>query len=98
MSYELLIRRQAKADLRRGTRWYERQLPGLGREFVEEVDAALERIVENPLQYQIIYRDARRTQTHRFPYGIFYRVEQDDVIVFAIIHLHRDETIWQDRL
>ena len=97
MSYELVIRRQAKADLRRSARWYERQLFGLGRDFVAEVDAVVDRIVENPLQYQIIYRDIRRAQTHRFPYGLFYRIDGDTVILFAIVHLHRNQSIWKDR-
>lgn len=98
MSYRLLVRRQAKADLRRAARWYEKQLAGLGREFIAEVEAALNRIVENPLQYQPIYRETRRSQTHRFPYGIFYRIEESDIVVFAIVHLHRDDGSWRDRL
>ncbi len=98
MSYQLLVRRQAKADLRRAARWYEQQLLGLGREFVAEVDAVLDRVVENPLQYQAIYRDVRRALPRRFPYGVFYRIEGNDIVVFAIVHLHRDEDTWQDRL
>ena len=98
MSYRLLIRRQAKTDLRRATRWYEKQLPGLGRESIAEVEAMLNRIVENPLQYQTIYRETRRSQTRRFPYGIFYRIEDAHIVVFAIVHLHRDDSAWRDRM
>ena len=98
MSYELLIRRQAKADMRRAARWYEHQLLGLGREFVAEVDAVLDRVVENPFQYQAIHHDIRRALPRRFPYGVFYRIEGNDIVVFAIVHLHRDEDSWQDRL
>ena len=60
MNYRLLIRRQAKSDLRQAARWYEGQNPGLGREFVAEVEAALLRIDENPLRYQTIYREVLR--------------------------------------
>lgn len=70
MKYRLLIRQQAKSDLRHAARWYEGQSPGLGREFVAEVEAALNRIVENPLQYQTIYREVRRAIPHKFSYGI----------------------------
>ena len=97
MKYRLLIRRQAKSDLRHAARWYEGQSSGLGREFVAEVEAALNRIVENPLQYQTIYRDVRRAIPRKFPYGVFYRLERNDLVVFAIVHLHRDPTSWQDR-
>lgn len=98
MTYRLLLRRQAKHNLRISAKWYERQLAGLGREFVAEVEAVLDRLSENPLLYQPIYRDVRRALTRRFPYGIFYRVDQDDIVVFAIVPLHRDVTSWQDRL
>ena len=97
MNYRLLIRRQAKSDLRQAVRWYEGQSPGLGREFVAEVEATLTRIGENPLQYQPIYREVRRAIPHKFPYGVFYRAEQDSIVVFAIVHLHRDPASWQDR-
>ena len=97
MKYHLLIRRQAKSDLRQAARRHEGQSPGLGREFVTEVEAALNRLVENPLQYQAIYREVRRVIPHKFPYGVFYRIEQDSIVVFAIVHLHRDPASWQDR-
>lgn len=97
MKYRLLIRRQAQSDLRQAARWYEEQNSGLGREFVTEVEVALNRIAENPLQYQVLYREVRRAALRKFPYGIFYRVEQDSLVVLAIMHLHRDPTSWQDR-
>lgn len=97
MTYRLLIRRQAKGDLRQAARWYERRMPGLGREFVAEIDAAVDRIVDNPLQYQVIYKNARRAIARRFPFGIFYRIDDSEIIVFAIVHLQRDPALWQDR-
>jgi toxin ParE1/3/4 len=97
VNYRLLIRRQAKSDLRQATRWYERQSPGVGREFVAEVEVALSPIGENPLQYQTIYGEVRRAISHKFPYGVFCLVEQDKIVVFAIVHLHRDPASWQDR-
>jgi plasmid stabilization system protein ParE len=70
--------------VRKAARWYERQRPGLGRDFVSEVDAALNRVVENPYQYQVLHRDARRAIVRRFPYGAFYRIEGDKIIVFCV--------------
>ena len=48
MNYRLVVRRPAKADVRSAARRYELQRPGLGREFVTEVDAALSRVADNP--------------------------------------------------
>ena len=60
MTYRLIVRRQAKADIRAASRWYERQRSGLGRAFVQQVDLLLDRVRQNPLQYQFVHRGIRR--------------------------------------
>ena len=97
MTYQLVVRRQAKADIREAARWYERQRAGLGRAFVQQIDALLDRVRLNPMQYQIVYREVRRALPRRFPYGVFYRIDGSDALVFAVVDLHRDPSIWQDR-
>ena len=97
MKYRLLVRRHAKADVRAAARWYELQRPGLGREFVAEVDAAVNRVAENPVQYQVLYRGVRRAIVCRFPYAVFYRIEASNIVLFCVGHLHRDPASWKGR-
>ena len=97
MTYRLVVRRQAKADIREAARWYERQRVGLGRAFVQQVNALLDRVRLNPMQYQIVHREVRQAIPRRFPYGVFYRIDGSEVVVFAVVDLHRDPSIWQDR-
>jgi plasmid stabilization system protein ParE len=97
VTYRLVLRRQAKADIREAARWYERERPGLGRAFVHRIDALLDRIRLNPMQYQVVYREVRRAIPRRFPYGVFYRIDGSAVLVFAVVHLRRDPSTWQDR-
>ena len=96
MTYELVVRGRAKADIRRAARWYERQREGLGAEFVGEVDAALSRIESNPEQYQVIHRDLRHAITRRFPYGVFYRIRGSGIVVSAVIHLRQSDVKWKE--
>jgi plasmid stabilization system protein ParE len=98
VKYRLVVRRQAKADIRSAARRYELQRPGLGREFIAEVDAALNRVAHNPLQYQVLHREARRAVVHRFPYGAFYRIEGSNIVVFCVSHMHRDPASWKARV
>jgi toxin ParE1/3/4 len=98
VNYRLLVRRPAKVDIRAAARRYELQQPGLAREFVAEVDAALNRVAENPLQYQVLHREARRAIVRRFPYGVFYRIEASNIVVFCVSHLHRDPASWKARV
>jgi len=98
VKYRLVVRRPAKADVRSAARRYELQRSGLGRELVAEVDAALGHIAENPLQYQVLHRETRRAIVHRFPYGVFYRIEASNIVVFSVSHLHRDPASWRTRV
>jgi hypothetical protein len=41
----IVLHDEAKAELRAAARWYNRELPGLGRDFREESKAAIARIV-----------------------------------------------------
>ena len=98
MKYRLVVRRPAKGDIRAAAQRYELQRPGLGREFVTQVDATLSRVADNPLQHQVLHREARRAIVRRFPYGVFYRIEASNIVVFCVSHLHRNPAAWKARV
>jgi plasmid stabilization system protein ParE len=98
VTFSVVVRRGAKADVRSAARWYELQRPGLGREFVAEVDRALNRVAESPFQCQILHRESRRAGVHRFPYGVLYRIAGSEIIVYCVTHLHRDPAGWRARI
>jgi hypothetical protein len=49
------IQSSAEAEAAQAAEWYESQQPGLGIEFLLELDAAIERATETPLAYAPIY-------------------------------------------
>jgi len=69
-----------------------RPAPGLGDEFFLSVADALTCLEESPKQYPVYYREFRRLMTERFPYKIFFRINDDAVIVFRVLHAARDHT------
>ena len=93
----VLIRPAAAADVEDAFAWYERQRPGLGVDFRLELQAALDRVAEKPELYQMIRRDTRRALLRRFPYGVFYRVYPEAIVVVAVMHGRRDPRRWQSR-
>ena len=94
----LLFTPAAQAEVGGAQDWYEAQVPGLGARFRGELDRTVQRIVENPLQFARIWEDVRRARLRTFPYGVFYRVEPDAVIVIACFHASRDPQKWQQRI
>jgi len=51
MRYRLIIRPEAEAELTEAFDWYERRVAGLGGDLLAAVDATVDSIVSNPLQY-----------------------------------------------
>lgn len=93
MSLELVVRPEAEADVLEAFRWYNEQLPGLGQEFLEELDRVIGSIHQNPRVHGKVHRDLRRALMRRFPYGVFYSVSPDRIVVVAILHAARDPRI-----
>jgi plasmid stabilization system protein ParE len=95
MKYRLRIRSDARNDIRSARNWYDRQVPGLGSRFGEELGATLSSVQEQPLVYAVIYRDIRRATTRRFPYAVYFIVENDRISVLRVLHQARDPLEWQ---
>jgi toxin ParE1/3/4 len=77
--------------------YYNRQAPGLGDAFVDEVEAGIQAILNGPEIWRVVEKDVRRFLIRRFPYGIYYTIESGLIVIWAVKHLHRDEDYWQSR-
>jgi len=62
----------AKKELRDAAQYYENCVPGLGRDFLQEVRETINRIIRWPHAWHPLDAEIRRCRTHRFPYGIIY--------------------------
>ena len=97
MAFEIKIRPEAEGDLKEAYSYFEQCRTGLGADFILCVEDSLSKIARNPEQYPIVYKAFHRTLVRRFPYGIFYEVREDAVIVFAIMHCAREPKKWRGR-
>ena len=97
MKYTLTIRRVAELDVTEAFNYYEDKRTGLGHDLLLCIEDSLSKIERNPLHYQLAHKSLRRCLIHRFPYSIFYLVENEHIIVTAVIHARRDPTTWGER-
>lgn len=95
--YSLIIKPLAELDATKAVNWYNNKKAGLGEEFLLVLDAVIHAIERNPKQYQIVYKNIRRVFIQRFPYGIFFVVEENVIYVLAIQHTSRNPKIWKNR-
>lgn len=97
MTHRIVLRPQAEVEITEAADWYEAQRPGLGREFLHLVNQVIARIAEGPLQFRRVHQEIRRAPLQRFPYGILYRVRDEEILVVACMHARRDPKKWQER-
>ena len=84
-------------ELEAAALWYDERQPGLGGDFLDEYQATLSRILNEPERWRTIRGDNRKLNFHRFPYAIVYSVQADALYVKAVMHLHRRPFYWKDR-
>jgi len=77
--------------------WYEQQRPGLGSEFSAACRSALALIQDQPQVFRRVHGDVRRVMLRRFPYAIFYRSREAELLVIAVMHERRDPRLWRER-
>jgi plasmid stabilization system protein ParE len=95
--YSVTFTQAAREELIEAQDWYEGEATGLGRRFRQAIDALIERMSDNPRQFPIVFKNVRRALLRRFPYSLFFVVEDDALIVIACFHASRDPSHWQER-
>ena len=83
--------------------WYEREGAGLGQRFLDSIEAALARILQNPRQFPPIPRfsahpELRRALVDSFPYAIVFALSSEEIRVVAVAHTRRRPGYWLSRL
>ncbi len=97
MDYELIIAEEVEFDIVDAVDWYNKQVLGLGFDFLEAVYAAYVLIQDAPNHFQIRYDNIRICFLKRFPYGIHYTVENKTIKVLMVIHASRSPKLWNKR-
>jgi plasmid stabilization system protein ParE len=95
--YRLISEPTADIDVEAAFDWYENERHGLGLEFLDELRVAYNRIVQGPLKYQQLRSGIHHTLLRRFPYAVYFAVENEVIVVVAVLRASRDPAEWQRR-
>ena len=85
MSLPIVLMPEAEAEFEDMADYYEKQA-GLARLSLRMFRQVLDRISGMPLIHQIACQDIRRGVVRRFPYTVFYRVENNRIVAHPIFH------------
>ena len=97
MSLKVCIRQEAEIDIEEAATWYEGQRQGLGHEFLDEVLSLCKTISEKPAMYPVVHRHTHRALIRRFPFGVYFRIEDEQIIVVVAMHGSRHPRKWRQR-
>jgi plasmid stabilization system protein ParE len=87
MKFAVRKLKPAEADALKAAVWYDEQQQGLGSAFLDDLDATIAALAENPLIYSIHFADVHCIRLRRFTsYGLFYMVMGSEVWLLAVHH------------
>lgn len=97
MAHRVTVSTRAVREIGEAYEWYEEQVPGLGKELIEALEAQFEAIAQSPWLYAETQQGIRRALLSRFPYGVFYASKGDIVSILGVVHTSRDPRRWPRR-
>lgn len=97
MTSLIRYRPEAVDDVVSAYDWYEAERPGLGEEFRDALTDAELLLARTPETFPIVHRDLRRLLLHRFPYSIYFSVNDEGIEIKGCIHQARHPRTWRSR-
>lgn len=87
----------AELEMLDAAHYYGLHSPGLGIDFINKIGSAIQDISQNPEQWPIVRPLIRRRIIHRFPYCLLYRIDPDEILILATMHMRRHPDYWINR-
>ena len=100
MTVKVILTPEAKTDVAQAVVWYRARSVRAAEEFLIAVGVALARIESQPTAQVAIDAGtgARRALLRKFPHRVLYLINDDQIVVFAVMHHRRDYPAWLERL
>ncbi len=86
MNYEVRLRPELLGDVSEAYGWYEDRATGLGDKFLRTFYAAIAQIQRDPVLFRKVHSDFRRLFLRRFPYFLYYLIEQETIVFILLFH------------
>ena len=97
MTRELLVSREARVDITDAIAGYRTVSAALATRFGEELERVYANVAEYPEMYPVVYERFHRALLRKFPYSVFYVVDEAIVLIVGVVHQARDESTWKRR-
>lgn len=89
---------QAENEVLEAASYYRGRSADAAHKFGDDMEALIELLLRFPRIGSPIVNGARRILLSNFPYQLIYRIEEDEIRVYAVAHLKRKPRYWSGRL
>jgi len=89
---------EAQIEMVESAKYYEAEQSGLGKRFLEAIRTSIHKVRLFPSIYQRLDGEVRRCCVERFPFGVVFREEDNEIQIIAVVHFKRDPDYWKKRL
>lgn len=97
MTFEIIVSREARADIAEAVDGFNDISATLSARFEVELELVYSNACEYPQMYPVVYKNFRRALLRHFPYSVFYVIEKSFILVVGVVHQARDESTWKQR-
>ena len=88
----------AEEEMTETALFYEAASSRLGNDFLDDIQQVIDRVRDFPQIGELIDSDFRRSLLYRFPFSIIYTVEENVIVVIAVVHHGRRPGYWKSRV
>lgn len=89
MSYIIDLTDEAKLNIKQASDYYLEISTSLNDKFISDLIKTIDILGENPLHFQIRYRNIRIAITKTYPFGIHFIIEGNIIHVLKVLHSKR---------
>ncbi|MDB4290003.1 type II toxin-antitoxin system RelE/ParE family toxin [Flavobacteriaceae bacterium] len=87
----------AQQDIQEVIDYYDELSPKLADSFLAELEQCYNKIKQAPEGYQKRLGNIRAAFLKKFPFGVYYKIYGEKIVVIAILHTSRNPSIWKKR-
>lgn len=92
----LRILELAYLEIEDAQEYYNLQQENLGDRFKKEIQKTIDHILAFPTLFPEVENNIRRCLLHKFPYSVFYTIDDETIVILSIAHQRRKPFYWID--
>ena len=97
MNRIIVFHEAAEAEMNEAADYYDLEVKGLGKAFLDDIEKALLLIETYPEASPAIQQRVRTKRLSKFPFSLFYSLYPDEIRILAVAHQKRRPFYWSRR-